>query len=156
MVTMARAPMTDEDRDALRRRRPSFVFPRKRRHHREELEQNECERYVAHVRRAWDLTECVPTCCPNAYLLDVGGDRYLLVESWEHLAKVNGAFPGAELEVRCSVVSGQILSIRLSGPPVPRESTSLRDIGPELGREGCVMLAVSQLSPEVRAAVGAG
>ena len=154
-MLVTNVPLTESDRETLRSNRPSFVWRKARRAHDDELAQPECTRYAGKVYRAWDLTQCSPGCCPNTYLLDVGDDRFLLVESSEHLEKVGGCFPGSEFDIRCSTLSGQVLAAQATGTPVPLETTSLRDIAPEPAREGCTILMTGDLPSAVRQAIGA-
>lgn len=156
MLRVTRSMMTTAERDAFRRMRPGILFRKRRRQHEEELAAGECNQYVADVERVWDLTECVPTCCPNSYLIDTGDDRFLQVESYRHFHKRHGAFPGTNIMVRCSPQSGLILSATVDGPPVEFASPSLRDLVPEYLEREVGLRGVEELDEAIRDRIAAG
>jgi hypothetical protein len=155
MATREIVPLRDTDRALLRKSRPWFVFGAQRRRHDAELSQETCIRYTATVRRAWDLTGCTPSCCGSSYLLDVGEGQYFLIETWEFLAHDNEYFPGTDIEVRCSALSGEVISASASGPRVRLEEPSISTFGPTPPNEGCALVSVNDLSDEVKQAIGA-
>jgi len=110
-----------------------------------------CVEYRCQVRRIWDLTECVPGCCPNSYLIDCGDNEFLVIETSERsLNKCGDLFPGDSVSVRVLAAVGDVVSASVTGHPTAFARPSLRDAYPGLSGTEVRACRISELPNEVQ------
>ena len=114
--------LNSEERSRILRERPPFGEGRKAA--RADLERDEAEMLSFRIRRAWDVNECRPPCCPRVLLIETDEREFIYLESWSVL-------PATDVQRRCiaerAIASHRLLHFRSEGETVELEQTSVRE-----------------------------